>query len=350
MYLYYGVYMNYNKVIAISVGFIAVVIFGLLLKELESFMRPFFIAVLLLFILMPFIKYFDRLKVPFALSFVFLMIFVLIIFGFFSFIVSNQVVLLANDLTTSNFSLNNFVSDVDEFLYKFNYFEDKITISYFLSDINFSKLLSSYAGTLLVGIGLFFSELFIVIIFLIFLIPSYKIMSCRIEALFDRDKIDKYRDVLVKIEKNVLDYLYAKSIVSFGTAFVSAIILILFGSDYVILFAMLIFILNFIPNIGSVFAVIIAVLFYFVKFGFVWNFIVLLVLLTTVQMWFGNYFEPKFAGKKLSLSPILIIFSLFIWYYIWGVVGMILAIPITSVIKIIVEHAYGYKKLAKLIS
>ena len=154
-------------------------------------------------------------------------------------------------------------------------------------------------------------------------------------------KRNKFNKILAKIEEGVIRYLGGKGLISLGTAITSAIILYFFGVDYIFILATFFFILNFIPNMGSFIAVIIALLFYFVQYGFVLNLLWLAVALTLVQIIFGNFIEPHFMGYSLRLYPIVIIVSLFLWYWVWGPVGMLLSVPITSTIKIVLKHIGG---------
>ncbi len=68
------------------------------------------------------------------------------------------------------------------------------------------------------------------------------------------------------------------------------------------------------------------------------NLLWLFLALMAVQVFFGNILEPKIAGKRLNMSPILIVISLYVWGWIWGVVGMFLPVPLTIVILILIKH------------
>ncbi|PIO05166.1 hypothetical protein COT47_05990 [Candidatus Woesearchaeota archaeon CG08_land_8_20_14_0_20_43_7] len=160
----------------------------------------------------------------------------------------------------------------------------------------------------------------------------------------------KFTSALSDIEKSIQNYLYIKILISLGTALVSAGILYLFRVDFVIILAVFIFILNFIPNIGSFVAVGIAISTYLLKYGIGFDVIWLLAALTLVQIIFGNILEPMIAGDRLNISPIWIIISLFVWYWIWGIVGMIMAIPLMAVIKIILSHSSSTKELSEFFS
>jgi predicted PurR-regulated permease PerM len=88
----------------------------------------------------------------------------------------------------------------------------------------------------------------------------------------------------------------------------------------------------------SLVAVVIVLILYVLAFGLSANVAWLFILLMAVQVLFGSILEPKIAGSRLNISPILIILSLYLWGWIWGIIGMLLSVPLTIFIKIILSH------------
>ena len=125
---------------------------------------------------------------------------------------------------------------------------------------------------------------------------------------------------------------------SLGTAVGTGIVLFLFKAKFVYISLLVVFLLNFIPIIGSMIAVIIIVLLYVLTFGFAMKVLWLFLLLMAVQILFGSILEPKIAGDRLNMSPILIILSLYLWGWIWGIIGMLLSVPLTILIMIAIKH------------
>jgi predicted PurR-regulated permease PerM len=74
------------------------------------------------------------------------------------------------------------------------------------------------------------------------------------------------------------------------------------------------------------------------------------ITLLLIQLFFGNYLDPEMMGNRFNLSPIIIIFSLFFWGYVWGIVGTFLAVPITATIKIVIQNIEPLKPVAVLMS
>jgi predicted PurR-regulated permease PerM len=142
----------------------------------------------------------------------------------------------------------------------------------------------------------------------------------------------------------------AKTIISLGTALVGMGILVLFGVDFVIICGLFIFLLNFIPNIGSVIASLFPLLLCFLEFGLSWKLPLLAACMVGLQMLFGNVLEPMLMGKGLNLSPLVVLLSLIFWGWVWGIIGMVLAVPLTATLKIIFEEIDTLRPIAILMS
>jgi len=112
----------------------------------------------------------------------------------------------------------------------------------------------------------------------------------------------------------------------------------LFGLDFAILFGLLTFILNYIPNIGSFIATVFPVFIAIFQFETIWPAVWILVILVLIQQIMGAVVEPRLMGKGLDLSPLVILFFLFFWGWLWGIPGMILAVPIAAIVKIVTSN------------
>lgn len=175
-------------------------------------------------------------------------------------------------------------------------------------------------------------------------------MTGRITKAFEPPRADKIRYVIDSIEDQVQHYLLIKTFVSALTAVIAGVIIFSGRFDFVIFSALLIFVLNFIPNFGSIVATLFPILIGFLKFGFSLRVVLVAVGLMVTQFVIGNIIEPMITGKSLNLSPIVILIALIFWGYIWGIVGMMLAVPLMSAIKIFLENIPDLKPLADLIS
>ena len=114
------------------------------------------------------------------------------------------------------------------------------------------------------------------------------------------------------------------------------------------MFAILTFCLNFIPNIGSIIAVILPIPIILLQFGISFPFIAAIILLVAIQIAIGNILEPKLMGDSMGLHPVTILFFLAFWGYLWGITGMFLSVPITATLKIIFDKFEMTKPVAQL--
>ncbi len=121
-----------------------------------------------------------------------------------------------------------------------------------------------------------------------------------------------------------------------------------FGIDFAILWAVLVFLLNFIPYLGGLVAMAPPILLAFIDSP--WRGLAVVVLLIAIQLFTGQFLEPKMAGRRLNLSPLLILLALAFWGYLWGPVGMILAVPLTVVCKIILDNIPETRPIGTLMS
>jgi AI-2 transport protein TqsA len=123
-----------------------------------------------------------------------------------------------------------------------------------------------------------------------------------------------------------------------------------FQTPFALIWAVLTFFCNFIPYIGSVVGYTVPTLFALVNFGFGWEFITIAVLLLTIHLVTASFVEPAIIGKAVGLSPVIILFALAFWGSLWGLTGMLLAVPLTVMLKIIAEHLDATRPMAKLVA
>ena len=120
--------------------------------------------------------------------------------------------------------------------------------------------------------------------------------------------------------------------------------------DYAFLWSILIFIFNFVPYIGPFISSLLPAIFAMLSKGDLMQFVYVFVILEAVQIILGNFIEPKIMGKESNLGPITIIVSLTFWRMIWGIVGILLTIPITSLLLIVASQYRSTRFLAVILS
>lgn len=195
------------------------------------------------------------------------------------------------------------------------------------------------------------SNTFIIIIYALFIFLEEANFQQKLKAIFNNQaEFENMNNMLVKIEKSVSSYIGLKTLVSFVTGFGSYIALLFIGIDAPIFWAFLIFLLNFIPTIGSLIGTLFPALFCILQFGDLSNCIMVLVIVGAIQLIVGNLMEPKLMGNTLNISSFVTIFALSFWGAIWGITGMLLSVPITVIMVIVFSHLSSTKPVAILLS
>jgi predicted PurR-regulated permease PerM len=196
-----------------------------------------------------------------------------------------------------------------------------------------------------------FSYIWIILFYLIFILLEYKFFSKKLDLIIsDKDKRKKVFDIIHEIRQDVKSYFLIKTFVSLLTWLFSYMVMKSVWLDFAMFWAFLIFILNFIPNIWSVIAVIFPAVLSLIQFDGHVNFFIVLSWLILIQMIVWNIIDPKLTWNKLNLSPLVILLALVFWWLIWGFVGAILSVPIMVIISIIFSKFEETKPLAILLS
>lgn len=154
----------------------------------------------------------------------------------------------------------------------------------------------------------------------------------------------------MKIEKDLIKFIKVKFIVSALTGLFTGLACVYFDISFPIFWGLFAFLINFVQMVGSFVAVIILSLFAFVELDTSSTLLFFIVSITGVQVIIGAILEPIMMGKSFSLNIIAVLVMLMFWGFLWGVPGLIMAIPITVFVKIILEQFPNTKILASLLS
>jgi|TARA_B100001059_G_C17787757_1_gene558193 predicted PurR-regulated permease PerM len=151
-----------------------------------------------------------------------------------------------------------------------------------------------------------------------------------------------------RFSDSVQRYLLIKTLISIGTGIFAGVALALIGVDYAVLWGLIAFLLNYIPNIGSILAAIPPMLIAMIQLGPMSSLLVAGVYVT-INTLFGNVIEPRFMGRSLGLSTLVVFVSLIFWGWVFGPVGMLLSIPLTMVVKIALEGSKQHHWMSVLL-
>ncbi len=188
----------------------------------------------------------------------------------------------------------------------------------------------------------------LVLLFLIFMLLGGEDFPRKLAAAFPRngslDLVSVYQTVNVR----VLKYLRIKTLINLFTGLVVYVVLAAFGVDFAAVIGLLAFLFNYIPNIGSFIMTVIPGTIAALQFDSIGYALIIVLVLIVIQNLIGNVAEPKIMGDHLDLSPVVVLFSLVFWGWMWGVVGMILSVPIMAILKTVMEQFPTTKPLAIL--
>ncbi|MBT5955027.1 AI-2E family transporter [bacterium] len=159
---------------------------------------------------------------------------------------------------------------------------------------------------------------------------------------------DKTVSFIQTLIQKVNRYMFLKTLFSLITAICVTLFLSVYNIHYPFLWGFLAFLLNFIPNVGSIIAAIPVILLGFIQYNMT-HAIIILCFYLIINTVVGSIIEPKYMGKGLGLSPLFIFISLLFWGWLFGAIGMLLAIPLTMVVKIVLETNPGTQWAASII-
>ncbi len=212
--------------------------------------------------------------------------------------------------------------------------------------------LSSMATSALSSISSGVASSAVVIVYVIFFLMEESKTKVKVSKLFPTHgkKFNKFKRNLQGVNDSIRYYISSMVGISLLTAGVSYVILWIMGVEYAFLWAFLVFILNFVPYLGPLISSLLPAIFAVVTTGHLMQFVYVFALMEGVQILIGSFIQPMVQGKGTNLGPITVIVSLAIWGMLWGIVGMILAVPITAVLVISCSQIPSMRYLAILLS
>jgi predicted PurR-regulated permease PerM len=202
------------------------------------------------------------------------------------------------------------------------------------------------ASGALVGLAGFMSSVALVLLITVFILIEANGFPAKIRTALGLPELDLSR--FTKIADEVQRYLAMKTVISLATGALVGIWVWFLGLDFPLFWGLLAFLLNYVPNVGSILAAVPAVLLALVQLGPKGAALAGAGYLV-INMVLGNVIEPNVMGRQLGLSPLVVMFSLVFWGWIWGAIGMLLSVPLTMIIRIMLEHSEEHRWIAVLL-
>ncbi len=317
------------------IGILTVLALGTLLHLLRDVFIPLTIAGLLSLMLTPVVNRMKKMKIPRGVGILLVMLAL-----FFIIYIVGQLFYSSLQAFTQVFGLYQmrFIQIMDELWSRFSipreYFPQLIWTQGLIDRL--VQVTGSFVS--------FGSTLGLILLFLVFMLAETTLSWRKFRRAFPRKVSLSVGLAVADVSKQVARYLAVKLLISSVTGVLVWFTLTLAGQDLAPLWGLLAFFLNFIPNLGSFFIIAATMILALIQFYPNWDRIaVVWIAMPAIQITMGNVIDPQLQGDQLDLSPLVILVSLLFWGWIWGIVGMFLAVPLTVALKIIMDHIDGLK-------
>ena len=348
-----------RRIATISHSAILLAIFCLAMIHLESVLKPFFIAMGIYFVLKPGADYLSKNSFPVFLSYLtMLLLFILILMSTAFFAWSQTQGLIEDEERQEKYD-----EKLDE---KWKQVKNLPLVGPALTeavdgsdgslgtDLQSLGIGSGGTATGLVAsvaseVGAMLTTSITVLFFLIFIIFEAHLLPGRIERAWPGSASERVDVIQTQIQEGINTYIVVKTGCGIGSAIIAAIIMFAFDIDLWFVWAVMTFILNYVPYIGSLIATIPPVLLGLILLDPSLLIVMTLLLLVNQQVW-GNYIETKWAGRALDLSPVVLLLITAFSFWLWGILGMILAVPLFAIVKIVLENIEHTRPIAILLS
>lgn len=202
------------------------------------------------------------------------------------------------------------------------------------------------AGVAIAKVFAIASMLVLVILIVLFVLSEATVFPAKFRAILGRKASPSSR--LAKIVAEVQAYLWIKTVISLATGILLGLWCWIMGLDFPLLLGFIAYVLNYIPTIGSIVASIPAIFLALVQVG-LGHAVLVTVGYLAVNTVFGNLLEPNLMGRRLGLSTLVVLLSLMFWGWVWGPLGALLSVPLTMVVKIMLENTPDLRWVAVLL-
>ncbi|RMF58259.1 MAG: AI-2E family transporter [Calditrichaeota bacterium] len=342
-----------TRIIIGLLSILSVIAIGMVLYQARAIVLPFALALFISYILNPLISFFEKRRVPVFVSIFIAVIITFLLLGLLGVLINTSIQSFAAEfpkyekrldmiynktLELINIPPNVFSGDMEA--------NDRTQLFEALDKLSITGIITQ----LFRSITRFLSNTVLVLLCLVFILMGRNQLIAKLDRAFKPRLAERLTDICTNINIQIQKYILAKTLISLITALLSTVVLFLFGVEFALIWGILTFLLNFIPNIGSFIATILPLSIAFIQFENSINVLWVALCLIGIQFIMGNLFDPRFVGRSINLSPLVVLFSLIFWGWLLGMVGMFLAVPLTVVIKIIFENIESLRFLSVLMS
>ncbi|WP_349371902.1 AI-2E family transporter [Salinarimonas sp.] len=191
----------------------------------------------------------------------------------------------------------------------------------------------------------------LIVTYIVFLLPERTLMPKKLRAITgERGPSGRQQALIAGINAQITSYLFAKTAINVVLGLISFAILIALGVEFAVFWSLFIALANYVPYIGSLAAVALVVLQILAQTGSIETTLFALAFLVAAQVYVGNWLEPRWLSRSSNLGPFVVLLSLVVWGALWGMPGAILAVPLTSILMIVLAAAPQTRPIAILMS
>lgn len=333
------------------ISFIGVILFLAVMKLCSSLVLPLVLALFIFILVTPIMERLERCHVPSPIAMILVLLIVTCICIVFVYVIFAMVNMVLEKLPE-------YISKVARFD---TYLTTKIRDVFNVTETDFPSVIAllnidwvAQVKNVLTSISSasvsVMGDVAMIVLYLMFLLMERSTIYPKVSAAFPESE-EEAQTMVKNIGHQTSRYLSVKVLISAATGVLFYLTAIISGMDFPLVWGVLAFLLNFIPTIGSIVVTVIASFMAAIQFLPQWSkiFVIFFVFLA-IEMILGNVIDPKLQGVQLNLSPLVILIMLSLWGYVWGIVGMFLAVPITSVIQLICANIPSMRPIAILLS
>lgn len=342
--------MQQNKPLTVSMMILTAIVVVVVLYILSGILIPFVVAGLLSILYKPVIAQLRKWHIPLAIC---LLIVLVITAG----ALWGMYLVASLGVTSAIEKAPLYAERFSTLMHEFNDFMRRTSMQFYgrsgaikldslFSTASILSVTTQFFGSAVTFVG----DSVLVLLFLVFMILGGNTFADKLLAVFKNSEHFSVADVIENVNVRVRRYLGVKTLLNACVGVITWVTLTLFGVDFAEVFGLMAFLLLYIPNVGSFFATVLPALVTLVQFGSVSFAAIVTVTLIVEFNIIGNLIEPKILGQSLDLSPVLVLFSLLFWGFLWGPVGMILSVPMMAILKTIFEAIPATRPLAILMS
>ena len=341
---------NYQKVICVGLSILCLFAIVTAFKILSSVFIPLTVAILLALVYYPICKNLHRrLHIPWVLCVIILLVLTIAALYIVSqlLIASVSMIIESYPKYESRFT-SIYLTICETFHIEYNYENSLLTNIW--SSLNVRSAIQKAALTFSSSLVTFGKTLLLVGLFVAFLLVEMSTLKVKMEQIFEEQKQQKKIKLMaLKTVTEVTHYISIKFFISLITGVLVGLSTFVIKMDFPIVWGFTAFILNFIPSFGSIISWGMTTLFAVIQFYPNWGYVIYVgFMVLAINMILGNIVEPRWEGTDLGISPFMIIVSLSFFGWLWGFVGMIIAVPLMVIIKIVCENTTALHSLAVL--